>query len=109
MALSLAWPKFDSFLPRAVGLKGIRWLQHHPSALPGPARVSDSTAAFTQWFDSGRAFMTVHLLANASVLESPGTFQRAVYQIHSLGKLLPVVEWGFIFLPILFHAICWAS
>ncbi len=51
------------------------------------------------------AFMTVHLLANASVLESPGAFQRTVYQIHSLGKLLPIVEWGFIFLPILFHAI----
>ena len=51
------------------------------------------------------AFMTVHLLANASVLESPGTFQRAVYQIHALGSMLPVVEWCFIFLPILFHAL----
>ena len=49
--------------------------------------------------------MSVHLLANASVLESPGTFQRAVYQIHALGSLLPVVEWCFIFLPILFHAL----
>jgi succinate dehydrogenase / fumarate reductase cytochrome b subunit len=28
-----------------------------------------------------------------------------VYQIHSLGALLPVVEWVFIFIPILFHAI----
>lgn len=51
------------------------------------------------------AYMVVHLLTNASVLESPGRFQRAVYQIHSLGGLLPVIEWGFIFLPILFHAI----
>ena len=34
-----------------------------------------------------------------------GTFQRAVYQIHSLGVVLPVIEWGFIFLPILFHAV----
>ena len=49
--------------------------------------------------------MCVHLLTNASVLDSPGTFQRAVYQIHSRGSVLPVVEWGFIFLPILFHAI----
>jgi len=49
--------------------------------------------------------MTMHLAANASVLESPGTFQRAVYQIHSLGSLLPVVEWAFIFLPILFHGL----
>ena len=51
------------------------------------------------------AFMTMHLAANASVLESPGTFQRTVYQIHSLGSLLPVVEWVFIFLPILFHGL----
>lgn len=51
------------------------------------------------------AYMVVHLLTNASVLESPATFQRAVYQIHSLGALLPVIEWGFIFIPILFHAV----
>jgi succinate dehydrogenase / fumarate reductase cytochrome b subunit len=49
--------------------------------------------------------MVVHLLVNASVLESPATFQKNVYQIHSLGSLLPVVEWTFIFIPILFHAI----
>lgn len=51
------------------------------------------------------AYMVVHLLVNASVLESPNTFQKNVYQIHSLGALLPVVEWTFIFIPILFHAI----
>ncbi len=51
------------------------------------------------------AYMVVHLLTNASVLDSPATYQRAVYQIHSLGTILPVVEWGFIFLPILFHAV----
>lgn len=51
------------------------------------------------------AFMVVHLLVNASVLESPATFQKNVYQIHSLGSLLPLVEWTFIFIPILFHAI----
>ncbi len=50
-------------------------------------------------------FMVVHLLANASVLESPAAFQSNVYKIHSLGSLLPVVEWAFIFVPILFHAI----
>jgi succinate dehydrogenase / fumarate reductase cytochrome b subunit len=49
--------------------------------------------------------MTLHLATNASILESPGTFQRAVYQIHSLGSLLSVVEWAFIFLPILFHGL----
>jgi succinate dehydrogenase / fumarate reductase cytochrome b subunit len=51
------------------------------------------------------AYMVVHLVTNASVLNSPGSFQSNVYTIHSLGKLLPIVEWGFIFLPILFHAI----
>ncbi len=51
------------------------------------------------------AYMVVHLLTNASVLESPAAFQRNVYGIHSLGRLLPVVEWVFIFIPILFHAI----
>jgi succinate dehydrogenase / fumarate reductase cytochrome b subunit len=49
--------------------------------------------------------MVVHLVANASVLESPATFQKNVYTIHSLGSLLPLVEWGGIFIPILFHAI----
>jgi len=51
------------------------------------------------------AYMCIHLLTNASVLDSPGRFQTAVYQIHSLGAALPVVEWGFIFLPLLFHGI----
>jgi succinate dehydrogenase / fumarate reductase cytochrome b subunit len=49
--------------------------------------------------------MVVHLATNASVLESAARFQGSVYAIHSLGSLLPVVEWVFIFLPILFHAI----
>ena len=49
--------------------------------------------------------MVVHLLTNASVLDSPATFQKNVYSIHSLGVILPVVEWVFIFIPLLFHAI----
>ena len=51
------------------------------------------------------AYMVVHLLVNASVLDGASTFQRAVYQIHSLGAVLPLVEWTFIFIPILFHAV----
>jgi succinate dehydrogenase / fumarate reductase, cytochrome b subunit len=51
------------------------------------------------------AYMVVHLVTNASVLDSPATFQRSVYSIHSLGAVLPVVEWVFIFLPLLYHAI----
>ncbi len=51
------------------------------------------------------AYMVVHLSVNASVLDSAGTFQKNVYSIHGLGALLPLVEWAFIFIPILFHAI----
>jgi succinate dehydrogenase / fumarate reductase cytochrome b subunit len=51
------------------------------------------------------AFMTVHLLTNASILGSAALFQRNVYGIHSLGPLLPLVEWVFIFLPLIFHAV----
>ena len=50
-------------------------------------------------------YMTVHLVTNASILNGPGTFQKNVYTIHSLDKLLPLVEWTFIFVPLLFHAI----
>lgn len=51
------------------------------------------------------AFLVFHLATNASVLDGPAAFQHNVYQIDSLGSLLPVVEWVFIFLPILFHAV----
>jgi succinate dehydrogenase / fumarate reductase, cytochrome b subunit len=51
------------------------------------------------------AYMAIHLITNASVLAGPAAFQSQVYAIHRLGPLLPVVEWTFIFIPILFHAI----
>jgi succinate dehydrogenase / fumarate reductase cytochrome b subunit len=51
------------------------------------------------------AYMVIHLLTNASVLESPATFQENVYRIHSLGSVLWVIEWAFIFLPLIFHAV----
>ncbi|MCA9267103.1 MAG: succinate dehydrogenase cytochrome b558 subunit [Planctomycetales bacterium] len=51
------------------------------------------------------AYMVVHLLVNASVNDSAATFQRNVFGIHSLGSFLPLIEWGFIFIPLLFHAI----
>jgi succinate dehydrogenase / fumarate reductase cytochrome b subunit len=51
------------------------------------------------------AYMVVHLLTNASVLNGAGTFQDQVDTIHSLGAALPIVEWTFIFLPLLFHAV----
>jgi succinate dehydrogenase / fumarate reductase cytochrome b subunit len=51
------------------------------------------------------AYMVVHLLVNASILNGAGAFQANVHKIHALGKLLPLVEWTFIFLPIIFHAL----
>ncbi len=51
------------------------------------------------------AYMVVHLVVNASLLSGASTFQKNVYQIHSLEDGLLLVEWGFIFLPILFHAL----
>ncbi|MCC7086486.1 MAG: hypothetical protein IT427_15920 [Pirellulales bacterium] len=49
------------------------------------------------------AYLVLHLATNASVLGGPQTFQEQVDRIHSLGPLLPFVEWTFIFIPILFH------
>jgi succinate dehydrogenase cytochrome b subunit len=51
------------------------------------------------------AYMVIHLLTNASVLDGPATFQRNVYAIHGLGAVLPLVEWTFIFLPLIYHAL----
>jgi succinate dehydrogenase / fumarate reductase cytochrome b subunit len=51
------------------------------------------------------AYLVIHLLTNASILDDAGTFQRAVYTIHSLNSVLWVVEWVFIFLPLIFHAV----
>ncbi|MBI3837882.1 MAG: succinate dehydrogenase [Planctomycetia bacterium] len=50
------------------------------------------------------AYLVVHLLTNASIINGPMTFQGQVDRIHSLGVVLPLVEWTFIFIPILFHA-----
>ena len=50
-------------------------------------------------------YMVVHLTTNASLLNGPETFQRAVYLIHSPGKLLPLIEWALIFAPLVFHAV----
>lgn len=51
------------------------------------------------------AYMVVHLTTNSSILASPQKFQTAVYLIHSLGPALPFIEWAFIFLPLIFHAV----
>lgn len=51
------------------------------------------------------AYMVVHLLTNSLTTWGVEPFQNAVYGIHALGPVLPIVEWGFIFGPILFHAL----
>ena len=51
-------------------------------------------------------YMIIHVTANATIFFGAGTFQTLVVdRIHDLGPLLPFVEWAFIFLPLLFHAI----
>lgn len=51
------------------------------------------------------AYMVVHLLVNSTLMNGPGAFQARVNDIHALGAVLPVVEWTFIFLPLIFHAV----
>jgi succinate dehydrogenase / fumarate reductase cytochrome b subunit len=51
------------------------------------------------------AYLVVHLLTNAAVLGGAASFQKRVYAIHSLGPVLPLVEWVFIFLPLIYHAV----
>jgi succinate dehydrogenase / fumarate reductase cytochrome b subunit len=51
------------------------------------------------------AFLVVHLLTNSSILGGAASFQSRVDMIHSLGPLLVPLEWAFIFLPMLFHAV----
>lgn len=51
------------------------------------------------------AYMVVHLTTNSLILVGDSSFQNAVYAIHSLGPLLLFVEWGAIFLPLIFHAV----
>jgi succinate dehydrogenase / fumarate reductase cytochrome b subunit len=54
-------------------------------------------------------YVVVHLMTNASLLAGPRIFQENVNRLHSLGPMLPLVEWTFLFIPILFHALVgWA-
>ncbi|HEV7281276.1 MAG TPA: succinate dehydrogenase [Pirellulaceae bacterium] len=50
-------------------------------------------------------YVVVHLVTNSLILNSVAAFQGQVYTIHSLGPALWIVEWAFIFIPLLFHAI----
>lgn len=50
------------------------------------------------------AYMCVHLATNSTLLAGPDVFQKFVFLIHGL-PFLTVIEWAFIFGPILFHAV----
>lgn len=71
----------------------------------GSSSVFTLSAVFACGIYPGSAFLIVHLLTNASVLGGAAAFQSRVDLIHSLGPLLPTVEWVFIFIPMLFHAV----
>lgn len=51
------------------------------------------------------AYLFVHLATNATVVNGVRAFQSRVDMIHDLGRFLPVVEWTFIFIPLIFHAV----
>lgn len=47
-------------------------------------------------------YLVVHLLVNATIAQGGIVYQNQVDKIHSL-PFLPVIEWTFIYLPLLFH------
>ncbi|CAA9383647.1 MAG: Succinate dehydrogenase cytochrome b558 subunit [uncultured Phycisphaerae bacterium] len=49
-------------------------------------------------------YLVVHLLVNATIAQGGTVYQTQVDKIHSL-PFLPVIEWTFIYLPILFHTV----
>lgn len=49
-------------------------------------------------------YLVVHLLINATIAQGGVVYQTQVDKIHSL-PFLPVIEWTFIYLPILFHTV----
>lgn len=49
-------------------------------------------------------YLVVHLIVNATIAQMGDTFQVQVNKIHDL-PLLWALEWGFIYLPIIFHTV----
>ncbi len=49
-------------------------------------------------------YLVVHLLVNATIAQGGSVFQTQVDKIHSL-PFLPLIEWGAIYLPIIFHTL----
>jgi succinate dehydrogenase / fumarate reductase, cytochrome b subunit len=49
-------------------------------------------------------YLIVHLLINATIAQGGTVYQTQVNKIHEL-PFLPVIEWTFIYLPLIFHTI----
>src|SRR5436309_656611 len=49
-------------------------------------------------------YLIVHLIVNATLAQRGTVYQEQVNKIHAL-PWLPVVEWTFIFIPIIFHTV----
>ena len=49
-------------------------------------------------------YLVVHLLVNATIAQGGVVYQTQVDKIHSL-PFLPVIEWTFIYLPIIYHTV----
>lgn len=49
-------------------------------------------------------YLIVHLLVNATIAQGGTVYQTQVDKIHSL-PFLPVIEWTFIYIPILYHTV----
>ena len=51
-------------------------------------------------------YLAFHLFTNAAIIDGPKTYQHRSDQIHVLGpSTIVLLEWGLIFLPILFHGL----
>jgi succinate dehydrogenase / fumarate reductase cytochrome b subunit len=49
-------------------------------------------------------YLIIHLLVNATIAQGKNVYQTQVDKIHDL-PFLPVIEWAFIYLPILYHTV----
>jgi succinate dehydrogenase / fumarate reductase cytochrome b subunit len=100
----------------AVDLKG-KYIAVEAVKTAAPAEATGSTFLGRNQFLIYRLFslaglipiggyVVLHLAVNASVLAGPAMYQKQVDAIHSLGDtMVAILEWTFIFIPILFHAL----